>query len=101
MSLIHGIVNLLNVNGLRRVEHCPPHFVRVVFDIRTSEKTISDWIYENLDGRFYFGNWYEEVEVDGQTKVVLSKCAAFEIPHEASFFSLQLSEFNQNSNQLW
>ena len=54
--LKHGEPNPLNVFGLRKLDHCPPHFERVVFDIKTSEKQITDWIHENLSGRFYLGD---------------------------------------------
>ena len=55
--LKHGEINPLNVFGLRRMDHCPPHFEKVYFDLRTSEKHISDWIYEHLIGRFWFGDF--------------------------------------------
>ena len=49
-------INPLNVFGLRRVEHRPPHFETLTFDLRTVEKNITDWVFENLHGRFYFGD---------------------------------------------
>lgn len=91
--LKHGEVNPLAVFGLRRIEHCPPHFVRVVFNIYTEEKKISDWIYTNLIGRFYLADFFEETTAGS---VSLFKCAAFEIPGEASFFSLMLNTINEN-----
>lgn len=90
--LKYGEVNPLAVFGLRRVEHCPPHFTKVEFDLRTMEKTIADWIWANLSGRFYYGDMYY---IDG-TSVAFHKCAAFEIPGEASMFGLILDQINKN-----
>ena len=89
--LKHGEVNPLNVFGLRRLEHCPPHFEPVVFDNYYNEKHVSDWIYENLQGRFYLG--IKDVYVDHK----LSKrqtVVAFEQASEASYFSLLLPQIN-------
>lgn len=95
--LKYGEVNPLNVFGLRLVEHCPPHFERVTFDIRTSAKQISDWIYENLEGRFWLGDVYDS----GPTgSVSINKCAAFEKHSEASYFSLMLDTINKSSFDL-
>ena len=93
--LKHGEINPLNVFGLRQMSHCPPHFERVPFDIRTSEKKISDWIYENLSGRFWLGDVFE----DGQSDSVSSrcKCVAFEEHSEASYFALNLDQLNTHA----
>jgi hypothetical protein len=89
--LQYGEVNPLAVFGLRRVDHCPPHFVQVNFDLRTTDKTISDWIYTSTSGRFFIGDRYTENE---SGSISMSKCAAFEIPGEASYFALQLDQIN-------
>ena len=91
--LKHGEVNPINVHGLRKLEHCPPHFERVVFDIRTSQKSISDWIYENLEGRFWIGDTYN---TSTGRSTSLNKCAAFEKHSEASYFSLILDTINKS-----
>jgi|LakMenEpi03Aug12_release.lakeMendotaPanAssembly.Ray.scaffolds.fasta_scaffold78338_6 hypothetical protein len=85
--LKYGEINPLNVFGLRRMDHCPPHFEKVHFDLRTSEKHITDWIYEHLIGRFWFGDFYDD-------KNTLCKCAAFETKSEASYFMLMIDSFN-------
>lgn len=89
--LRNGEVNLLTVHGLRELERCPPHFVQVQFDLGLgiNTKTITDWIWENLEGRFWFGNMYEYTK---NGKISMSSCAAFEIPGEASMFSLCLDK---------
>jgi hypothetical protein len=93
--LKYGEINPLAVFGLRELDYCPPHFVQVEFDLRANEKTITDWIWANLDGRFWYGDWYYKTIGDS---VNFRKCAAFEIPGEASFFAIQLDMFNKYDN---
>lgn len=89
--LKYGEINPLNVFGLRRVDHCPPHFEQVHFNILTNDKKITDWISENLEGRFWFGDLY----MYGDDSIVsLGKCAGFEIHSEASYFSLIIDQIN-------
>ena len=89
--LKYGEANPLAVFGLRQVEHCPPHFTKVDFDLRVNEKIISDWIWTNLSGRFWFDDYYYTTEGGS---VNFRKCAAFEIPSEASMFALILDQIN-------
>jgi len=91
--LRNGDANPLTVHNLREMEHCPPHFVQVTFDLKTSSKNVKDWIWENLEGRFWFGDYYF---IGDKDNVVMSTCAAFEIPGEASMFSLMLDQIQQN-----
>jgi hypothetical protein len=93
--LKYGEINPLNVFGIRQTGHCPPHFERVEFDIKTTEKKISDWIYENLAGRFWIGDMYLESVND---KPSMCKCVAFEEKSEASYFALCLDQINTYSN---
>lgn len=91
--LKHGEANPLNIFGLRQLTHCPPHFERVQFDLRTSEKTLTDWIYENLEGRFYIG----VVDVArSRTNNITARqqVVAFENASESSYFSLFLPQLN-------
>ncbi len=85
--LKHGEINPLNVLGLRQMDHCPPHFYRVLISLSCREKNIIDWVYENLQGRFWAGQAYDD---SSSTKF----CVAFEIQSEASYFSLFLDQFN-------
>ena len=94
--LKHNEVNALSVFGLRRVDHCPAHFTRFSFDVTTTDKIITDWIYENLTGRFYYGDMYFVHESNG--KVGMHKSAAFEIAGEASYFALQLDTINKHDS---
>ena len=86
-------VNPLAVFGLRELEHCPPHFIPVDFGLKANQKTISDWIWANLSGRFYIGDHYYKAE---DNTVQLVNRAAFESPGEASMFALILDQINKH-----
>ena len=90
--LKHNEANPLAVFGLRRLEHCPPHFTQVMFDTYVTEKVFTDWIYEHLSGRFYYGDWFKEGE---NGKGTMTRCVAFEEPGEASYFTLILDTINK------
>lgn len=96
--LKHNEANPLAVFGIRELNHCPPHFIRVDFNLRTSEKAISDWIWTNLDGRFWYGDWYSK---DSAGNVTVQKSVGFEIPGEASMFALILDQINKNEFEIW
>ena len=95
--LRYGEINPLNVHGLRQMEHLPPHFTTFYFDLRTSDKTISDWIFTNLSGRFYYGDHISE---DPSGRRSMSKIVAFEIPAEATYFGLMIDSVNSNAENL-
>lgn len=88
--LKYGEINPLNVMGLRRLDHCPPHFEKVFFNVRVTDKIIIDWIYENLEGRFWFGDLYRKIH----DKSEIYKCAAFENHAESSLFLLNIDSIN-------
>jgi hypothetical protein len=88
-------VNPLAVFGLRKVDHCPPHFIPVTFDARVSGKDISDWVYANTEGRFYLGDRYT---TNDDNAISMVKCVAFEIAGEASYFALQLDQINKSTD---
>lgn len=84
-------VNPLNLFNLRRVEHCPPHFYGVDFDLYGNDKKIADWIYEHLSGRFFLGDvWSAKAD-----RRQICKRAAFEIHGEATYFAIQLNDINK------
>lgn len=76
---------------LRRVEHCPPHFYAVDFDMSSNDKRIADWIWEHLSGRFFLGDVY----LSGEHGRSIKKRASFEVHGEATLFALQLPEINK------
>jgi hypothetical protein len=91
--LKYGEANPLTVFGLRKLDHCPPHFVRVDFELRTSQKVITDWIWTNLSGRFWYGDWYHR---NDDKAVHFTHAVGFEIPGEASMFALMLDTINNH-----
>lgn len=91
--LKHGDVNPLNVHGLRKLAHCPPHFEQVTFESWISEKQVSDWLYENLEGRFYIGT-IDTARTPGGKPIDRNLLVAFELASEASYFSLMLPSIN-------
>ena len=103
--LKNGEVNPLNLWNMRQVEGtCPPHFERVEFDLymHQTPKEYSDWIWENLEGRFWLGEMYnydttvtDTYGPDKRTqRITMSTCAAFELPSEATMFAMCLSQIS-------
>jgi hypothetical protein len=90
--LKHNEANPLAVFGLRELDHCPPHFTKIEFQIKCTPKSITDWVWEHLEGRFWFGDLYYK---DPSNSVHTQKCIAFEIPGEASMFALILDQLNK------
>jgi hypothetical protein len=88
-------LNPLNVSGIRKVAHCPPHFFAVDFNLSCPEKKITDWIWEHLEGRFYFGDIYTDIVDNGTKRNILQKRAAFEIHSESSYFAMLLNDINK------
>lgn len=80
-------LNPLNVHSLRVLDHCPPHFCSVDFDLRCPFNNVYNWIYKNLQGRFYFGQVFKGNSFQYR--------AAFEIHSEASYFALVLDDINK------
>ena len=96
--LKHNEPNPLNVHGLRQLSHCPPHFTPVMFDLAVQDKDLVDWLYENLEGRFYSGQI--DVKQPSGGPIIRQHCIAFELASEASYFALFLPQLNQ-SNIMW
>lgn len=91
--LKYGEPNPLNVHQLRELSWCPPHFVRVQFEPYVQKKTVTDWLYENLEGRFYVGD-IDVARTPGGKPIDRHLLVAFELAGEASYFSLHLSTIN-------
>jgi len=100
-----GEPNPLNVYNNRQIEGiCPPHFTQVTFDlyVHQTHKEFADWIWENLEGRFWFGDIYtndnNRTTKNGTPQGTLDKnwkagihmyaCGAFELPGEATMFAM-------------
>lgn len=93
--LKYGEINPLNVFNLRQLSHCPPHFECVQFDLNTTEKVITNWIYENLSGRFYVG--FIDVSQPPNHVTFRQTIVAFENASEASYFSMFLPQINNST----
>jgi hypothetical protein len=96
--------NPLAVFNLRRLDFCPPHFETLTFDLKSTEKVITDWIYEHTEGRFFLGDIVKTTpDEDGRARWSaqrsMSKCAGFENHSEASYFTLMLDQFNKNFSE--
>ena len=52
MALVRGKINPLNVLGMRRLNHIPPHFASLNLKDDFNLDEIDDWIYSNLDSRY-------------------------------------------------
>jgi hypothetical protein len=91
--LKHGEPNPLNVHQLRQLTWCPPHFTQVIFEPYITQKTVTDWLYENLEGRFYVGD-VDIARTSGGKPIDRNLLVAFELASEASYFSLYLPELN-------
>lgn len=90
--------NPLNVFGLRQLEHEPPHFTRITFNLRVNQKNISDWVWANLEGRFWIGDYYY---VNSETNMLeFTKAVSFERAGEASMFALILDQINSQANYM-
>jgi hypothetical protein len=78
--------NPLDVLSKRRVAYCPPHFETTnVNKSYNLENAISEWIIENLKGRFYIGN---NVDLDKSNNVKSVYTIGFENASEMSYFML-------------
>jgi hypothetical protein len=64
-----------------------------MFEPYATEKQITDWLYENLEGRFYVGN-IDVARTPGGKPIDRNLLVAFELAAEASYFSLVLPSIN-------
>ena len=94
--LKHGEANPLNIFGLRQLTHCPPHFEQVQFDLYVATKNLTDWIYENLEGRFYIGQITVTKYPNTAKPTFIKTVVGFEHPSEATYFSMFLPQLNAN-----
>jgi hypothetical protein len=85
MALIRGRINPMNVLGLRRLKHIPPHFAKMTS--RNIEKIdlIDSWIYTRLDGRYCIKKSYI---LDSNKKLTETVEIGMEDPKELSMLGL-------------
>jgi hypothetical protein len=85
MALIRGKVNPLNVLGLRRLTHIPPHFAKMTTSKVDKFDIIENWVYTKLDSRFCIRKTYK---VNDENKIVEIIEIGVEDPKELSMLSL-------------
>lgn len=102
-----GDVNLLDVHGMRRVDHNPPHFKSIVLDKKIPPKFLTDWIYLNLSGRFYLSDYVSIDEINHRVKNVnqlytacQSMLVSFEDESELTYLCLSLDNIIENFSTL-
>lgn len=90
MALKHGKPNPLNLLDLRRVRFPARHFHYTVLDRFNPNRNINldDWIYQNLNGRYYIG---QTVLLDSTNTITYGIKIGFEEQKELSFFLLSCS----------
>ena len=96
-SVVEVNINPLNVYNLRRVTNCcPPHFTTIGFMCENTE-AIFDWIYENLEGRFYFEPSRNDKSDSSLIGLFQSDryLLGFELNSEAVLIALQLDIINK------
>jgi hypothetical protein len=88
MSLLRGTINPLNVLGLRKLSHIPPHFAKMTSRNVDKIDVIDIWIYTRLDSRYCVKKSYI---LDQDKKMVEVVEIGIEEPRELSMFSLGCS----------
>lgn len=83
MPLKYHDVNPLAVNNMRQMTFCPAHFHTMTIDLIVGQKRLTDWLFENTDGRFY-------VEQNHAATVKIG----FENHYEATVLAMHLPEIN-------
>jgi hypothetical protein len=86
MALKHGKVNPLNALELRKCDFPAHHFYYTIIPKFTTVnyKNINDWVYQNLNGRYYIGQSLDLI--DNNISYVLK--IGFEQEKEVSFFKI-------------
>jgi hypothetical protein len=90
MAIKNGKPNPLNFLDLRRVDFPARHFHFTTLEKYnpTLIKKIDDWIYTNLNGRYYVG---QGIALDRNNTIVYVTKIGFEQEKEMSFFLLSYS----------
>lgn len=100
-----GDVNLLDIHGMRRVEHNPPHFKSIVLEKKIPPKVLIDWIYLNLSGRFHISDYFSLTEINERANSAINQSCqsilvSFEDGSELTFLCLSLDNIIENFSTL-
>jgi hypothetical protein len=87
MALKNGKPNPLNYFEIRRVEFAAPHFKYAVLEKHTPTyvKLVNDWIYHNLNNRYYIG---QDLALDHTNTIVYTTRIGFESEKDLTFFTI-------------
>jgi hypothetical protein len=90
MALKHGKPNPLNFLDLRRVQFPARHFHYTTLPKYSPGivKSVDNWIYNNLNGRYYVG---QAIDLDNTNTITYVTKIGFEQEKEISFFLLSYS----------
>ncbi len=90
MPIKHGKPNPLNLLGIRRVQFPARHFHFITLPKYSpgTVKQVDEWIYNNLNGRYYVG---QSLSLDHTNTIVFVTKIGFEQEKEKSFFLLSYS----------
>jgi hypothetical protein len=88
MALKNGKPNPLNLLGLRRVDFPARHFHYTNLNFK-STKLVHEWIFNNLNGRYYLGT---KLILDTTNSIQYVTELGFEEEKELSFFLLSYSD---------
>ena len=87
MAINNGTPNPLNYFKVRRVEFAPPHFTFFTVNQFMPRQVIAitEWIEDNLSGRFYIS---QGITLDNTNTIVYNTRIGFESEQEVTFFIL-------------
>jgi len=90
MPIKNGKPNPLNLLDLRRVQFPARHFHYLILPRYSPSliKNADEWIYNNLNGRYYIG---QGLSLDNSNSIVFVTKIGFEHEKEKSFFLLSYS----------
>lgn len=90
MAIKNGKPNPLNLLDLRRVDFPARHFHYMTTPRYTPSlvKAIDNWIFNNLNGRYYVG---QSIALDANNSIIYVTKIGFEQEKEMSFFLLTYS----------
>jgi hypothetical protein len=90
MPIKNGKPNLLNYLGIRRVQFPARHFHYITLPkySPSTVKSADNWIYNNLNGRYYIG---QSIDLDNTNTITYVTKIGFEQKKEMSFFLISYS----------
>lgn len=87
MALKNDKINPLNALDIRKVTFPAVHFHYILLDKCSTNllRNLDDWIYNNLNGRYYIG---QDLILDKNNTFTYVPKIGFEIEKEISFFKI-------------